>query len=143
MRLLQIISKHIRKMEYLNAAVRYGSKVANKFLGVEGFTEDNTGNIVVKTEKIASAGGVMLPYMLFLIIISILISFGAARQSYCYNIYIGNTDGVAILFSILCFFFPHFYYPFYALFLNPVCDLVKKNKGSVGGLIGGRRSHRG
>jgi hypothetical protein len=126
-------------MEYVNTGMRYVRKVGNALLGVEGFVEDEKGNTVVKTEEVAAVGGLILLYFLLMIALSILVAFGAARQSYCYNIYIGNTEGVAILFAILCFFFPHFYYPFYALFLNPVCDLGRKNKGALGGLIGGSR----
>jgi hypothetical protein len=126
-------------MEYFNTAVHYGRELGNKVLGVEGFVADSSGNTVIKTNEIVSAGASILTYSFFLVVIGILVAFGAARQSYCYNIYIGNTEGEAILFAILCFLFPQFYYPFYALFLNPVCDLGKKNKGIMGGLIGGRR----
>ena len=142
MRLLQRISKRIRKMEYLNTAIRYGSNVANKVLGVEGFTEDSSGNVVIHTHRMNRYIDIIAISSLLGLAIALIAAVGAARQSYCYNIYIGNTDGVAILFAILCFFFPQFYYPFYAILLNPVCDLGKKNKG-LGGLIGGRRSHRG
>lgn len=126
-------------MEYVDTAVRYGRQLGNTLLGVEGFTEDSSGNVVVNKNAIAGAMGLIGLYILVMMLVGLLVAFGAARQSYCYNIYIGNTEGVAILFAILCFFFPHFYYPFYALFLNPVCDLGKKNKGVMGGLMGGRR----
>jgi hypothetical protein len=130
-------------MDYINAGLGYGRKLGNMLLGVEGFVEDASGNVVVDTKALAGVAGLVGLYVLLMFVLSILVAFGAARQSYCYNIYIGNTEGVAILFGVLCFFFPHFYYPFYALFLNPVCDLGKKNKGVLGGLVGGRRSHRG
>lgn len=139
MRLQQRISKHIRKMEYLNTAIRYGSNVANKVLGVEGFTEDSSGNVVMHTYHFHKFADIIALSSLLGLAIALFAAVGAARQSYCYNVYIGNTDGVAILFAILCFFFPQFYYPFYAIFLNPVCDLGRKNKGVLGGLIGGRR----
>jgi hypothetical protein len=134
--------KHTR-MDYLYSGLRTLRKVGNTLLGVEGFEEDASGNVVVNTQELAKVLGLLSLYVFLGIVLSILVAFGAARQSYCYNIYIGNDQGVAILFAVLCFFFPHFYYPFYALFLNPVCDLGRKNKGVLGGLIGGRRSHRG
>ena len=139
MRLLQRISKRIRKMEYLNTAIRYGSNVANTVLGVEGFTEDSSGNVVMHMNRMHRYIDIIALSSLLGLAIALIAAVGAARQSYCYNIYIGNTEGVAILFAILCFFFPQFYYPFYAMLLNPVCDLGRKNKGVLGGLIGGRR----
>lgn len=115
-------------------------KIGNTFLGVEGFTEDGSGNTVVDKKKLESVAVIIVLYSLFGLVIGFAFAFGAARQSYCYNLYIGNSEGVAILFAALCFFFPQLYYPFYAIFLNPVCALGKKNnKGILGGLIGGRR----
>ena len=48
--------------------------------------------------------------------------YGAAKLSWCLNHSYG--------WSILCFFFPGLYYPFYAFFLNPLCMVQQ---------VGGRR----
>ena len=52
----------------------------------------------------------------------LLTCYGAARLSWCLNHSYG--------WAFLCFLFPAFYYPYYALFLNPVCNPV---------MTGGRR----
>ena len=65
-------------------------------------------------------------------------SVGSARLSYCYNINIGNPDGVAFLYSILCFFFPFLYVPYYAFFLNTACS--PPSRGFFGG--GAKKNHR-
>ena len=109
---------------------QYFLAILKAILGYEGFADSSQ----INKEAIASVGFIILLGMLF----AIANAFGAAYQSYCYNIYIGNTSGVAVVYSILCFFFPHFYYPFYALFLNPLCLMKPKNKGFLG-LLGGRR----
>lgn len=61
--------------------------------------------------------------------------YGAAKLSWHYNIFVGNGSGSAYLWSIVCFFFSSFYYPFYALFLNPVASM-RRNMSIVGGRRG-------
>ena len=53
-----------------------------------------------------------------------LVCYGSARLSWCLNHSYG--------WSILCFFFPGFYYPYYSLFLNPLCNAPTT-------MVGGRR----
>ncbi len=65
---------------------------------------------------------------LFITVISFLSAYGAAKLSYCYNVSIGNADS-AFLWSLLAFFFCSLYYPYYGLFLNPLCAVK----------VGGRR----
>ena len=65
--------------------------------------------------------GLYVAYIMLALLLMIVVSFGAAKLSYCYNIYMGSSEGVAFLWSILSFFFSGFYYPFYALFLDPLC----------------------
>lgn len=50
--------------------------------------------------------------------------YGAAKLSYNYNIYTNNS-GYAFLWAILCYFFAFLYYPYYAIFLNPLPGLVR------------------
>jgi len=47
---------------------------------------------------------------------SVVYSFGAASLSYAYNTSVGSSYG--FLWAILAFFTSHFYYPYYAFFLN-------------------------
>ena len=63
-------------------------------------------------------------------IFGFLYCYGAARLSYNYNLYTNNKE-FAILWAILCFFFPATYYPFYAIFLDPVSALPKS--ATIGG----------
>ena len=74
--------------------------------------------------------GVSIVVFLLVIIFSFQYAYGAAKLSYCYNTSIGNAQS-AFLWSFLAFFFSGFYYPYYALFLNPLCV--------TGGRVGGRR----
>ena len=109
---------------------QYFLRLLKAILGYEAFT--NSGEM--NTGAVAGMGFIIFLVFLF----AIANAFGAAYQSYCYNIYIGNTSGVAIVYAILCSLFPHFYYPFYAIFLNPICLMKPKNKGNMV-LSGGRR----
>ena len=65
-------------------------------------------------------------------------SIASARLSYCYNISIGNPDGVAFMYAILCFFLPFIYVPFYAFVLNTACS--PPSRGFYGG--GAKKNHR-
>ena len=78
----------------------------------------------------SSGGFVGVGIVVFLVIIAISFaySYGAAKLSYCYNVSTGNANS-AFLWSLLAYFFSGFYYPYYALFLNPLCAVK----------VGGRR----
>jgi hypothetical protein len=52
---------------------------------------------------------------------------GAVHLSWCYNKYIGTPTSLSIVYGILCFFFPMLYYPFYGVFLDPLCNVKKAN----------------
>ena len=102
--------------------------------GTEPFVSDASGTTKVNTGAIAQVSGMIFIYIFLLIAFGIVFCYGSARTSYCYNIAIGNTADVAFLFSVLCFFFPNFYYPYHALFLNPLCiSKLRNNKGMFGG----------
>lgn len=96
---------------------------------VEGFQDLQTGSVGM----VASVG---LIYVLSMIVLCIAISYGAARLSWCYNMTIGTDSGLAVLYAILAFMFSGFYYPFYALFLNPVCGM---RSATAVATFGGRR----
>jgi hypothetical protein len=95
-------------------------------------TSTNTSTTTTVADSIAkqSLAIVILVIMIYVIII-ILMMYGAARLSYCYNTYYGADSGTALLFSILSAIFSGLYYPFYAIFLNPLCSLQRA--------VGGRR----
>jgi len=57
-------------------------------------------------------------FIIFLFIFGIIYNYGAAKLSYTYNMSINNSNS-ALLWSVLCFFFSGFYYPYYAIMLNP------------------------
>ncbi len=69
----------------------------------------------------------------FLVIVILIFAnlYGAARLSWCYNTFYGASGIEKFIWSFLCFFFSGFYYPFYAIFLDPVCGRVAQ--------VGGRR----
>jgi hypothetical protein len=75
-----------------------------------------------ENEDLNTMIGVYMAYIMLALLLMIIVSFGAAKLSYCYNIYMGSSEGVAFLWSLLSFFFSGFYYPFYALFLDPLCE---------------------
>ena len=73
-----------------------------------------------------------MPFFIVIILIFVyafLFCYGAARLSWCYNTFYGESSATKVIFSILCFFFPNFYYPLYAVFLDPVCGRVKNQVG--------------
>lgn len=83
------------------------------------------------TETSASMTGFTILYLIFSLIVLFIWGYGAAKLSYTYNIYVGNTTGTATVFSILAFLFSDFYYPMYAYFLNPVGSSIRKNNRLV------------
>ena len=66
-----------------------------------------------------SVGG-MIVGLILILLISFIYSYGAAKLSWNYNMYLGNSSGSAYFNSILAFLFSNFYYPMYAHLLNPV-----------------------
>ena len=64
------------------------------------------------------------------IVFTILYGYGAANLSYCYSKSVGKGDSEALLWAIGAYLFSGIYYPYYGVFLNPVCALTK---------VGGRR----
>ena len=80
----------------------------------------------------ASMGIAAILMFLITILLSFLYSYGAAKLSWHYNMYMGNS-GSAFIWSLISFFFSGFYYPYYALFLDPVATMKHLNSVSVGG----------
>jgi hypothetical protein len=106
----------------------YISDVKDAVQGKEPF-ENQTGQ--PDSSGFAIIG--ILFYVLIMIVLYVAYSYGAARISYCYNIYLGESSGTATMWSILAFLFSGYYYPMYGIFLAPCA--------TKGGQMGGRR-HR-
>lgn len=107
----------------MSAAIK---KLGKRILGgFEGFTGSSTPPILSGETPIFLTGLSALLLMLGNIVFVIMFSYGAARLSYCYNKYIGTDDGVTTLYVIICFLFSGFYYPYYSIYLNPLCIVNK------------------
>jgi hypothetical protein len=63
--------------------------------------------------------------MIFFVILAFLCSYGAAKLSWCYNKFNGADNSTCLGWSILAFFFSGLYYPYYGVFLNPLCSLTR------------------
>jgi hypothetical protein len=100
----------------------YTNNVLGALVGrTEGFYDDKK-EIVSYAAMGAYTGLVILG--IFIMIFANL--YGAARLSWCYNTFHGASGGEKIIWSVLSFFFSGFYYPFYAIFLDPVCGRLQK-----------------
>ena len=109
-----------------NEVSTYVTNLSNAIKGKEKFVDNSS-------QTNASVGiAAFLFYILIAVAFYCLYAYGAARLSYCYNIYHGSDPMAAILWSILSFLFAGWYYPIYGVFLNPVCGIGPKQ-------IGGRR----
>ena len=80
--------------------------------------EEFVGTSTVPAE---TALGMGIVTIVIILIIAFFVCYGAARLSWCYNTFYGASGAEKTIYSLLCFFFPYYYYPFYALFLDPIC----------------------
>ena len=103
---------------------------ALQFLGykAESFSASDAMNEHAKKSPGLLASGIFI-FLLFFVF-GIVYCYGSAKLSYSYNMSINNT-GSAFIWALVCFSFPAFYYPYYAIFLNPM--------NSPGVMTGGRR----
>jgi len=108
----------------MNTAIYYvkntlGFKADEPFTVMEAINKhaDSTGT------SASAIAGFGIFFSLGVLLLGFLTSYGAARLSYNYNIYTHN-QGAALAWSVLCFFFPALYYPFYAIFLDPLGSMV-------------------
>lgn len=70
-----------------------------------------------------------LTILIIIIIFGFLYTVGAVLLSWNYNTYIGSSFGLKIIYAILVLLFPSFYYPLYALVLNPIKGYRNSSKG--------------
>ena len=100
------------------------------FLSYLGYSVANKQKEPFITEKETKAAeNIFWIFLSVYLILAFLWSYGAAKLSWGYNIYIGNGWGTSFTFSFLAFIFSEFYYPFYAYFLNPI-NSIKKIKNT-------------
>jgi hypothetical protein len=98
--------------------VDYASGVMNAALGrhTEGFTD--MGSLFGSLKSLYSS----LPILLILHMTAMFVyGLGAARLSYCYQMSTNPTATLFYVYVLLAFFFSPVYYPFYGIFLNPLC----------------------
>jgi ABC-type amino acid transport system permease subunit len=100
---------------------QYGMNIVYAIRGQEQFIDASGAS--------TTSMGFGMFFILLTFVIAFLVCYGAARLSWCYNTFYGESTTVKVIFSVLCFFFPQLYYPFYALFLDPVCGRVKNQVG--------------
>jgi len=91
----------------------------------------NTTPSTSKTNWVVSIP-VLLGFIVVLVF-CIMYGYGAASLSYCYNKSMGRGDMEAMIWAILAYMFGGLYYPYYAVFLNPLCGVRPST------VIGGRR----
>jgi len=91
----------------------------------ETFAEEPSADTTTSTTTTLPMGALgtgVLGLSVLIVFISFIAAVGAARLSYCYNLSVGNGSSTALMFAVICFIFPSLYYPYYALFLNPLCN---------------------
>ena len=103
---------------------QYGMNIVHAIRGDEPFT-DGSG----ATGMPMGFGMSFFMSIILIFVFAFFFCYGAARLSWCYNTFNGGSSATKMIYSLLCFFFPNFYYPFYALFLDPVCGRVKNQVG--------------
>ena len=91
-----------------------------------GYTQN--GFVDSKTETIPAnvLGAFTFVWFIGILLLIICNLYGAVSLSWCYNTYLGTSPGLKVVYAVLCFFFPMFYYPYYGVFLDPLCG-IKKN----------------
>jgi len=100
--------------------------------GIEHFTDSTAMESTTRANSMAATGFVFSTILA--LVFAILYAYGAANLSYCYNIQQGASSSTATLWALLAFLFCGWYYPYYALLLNPICGFAAgKNKVQLGG----------
>jgi len=90
----------------------YVTNVAAAVSGHEGFSGSNADG----AQLLAASLVIILFYLAYIV----LFSAGAASLSYNYNLSIGTSGSMTVVYAILSFMFSALYYPYYAFFLSPV-----------------------
>jgi uncharacterized MAPEG superfamily protein len=90
----------------------YVTNVAAAISGHDGFA----GSPQDKNGLFATA----IVFLLFIMVYGIMYSVGAASLSYNYNLSVGTSGTMTVVYAVLSFMFSSLYYPFYALFVSPI-----------------------
>ena len=88
------------------------SYVSNVWMALQGKQREGYEN---ESGSISPTGGMAILGIIIGLLPYILFAYGAAKLSWCLNSSYG--------WSFICFLFPGFYYPYYAFFLNPLCNV--------------------
>jgi amino acid permease len=99
---------------------KYVSSILNSLTGVETFV-DASGRIINPSPYVKPVTASAALYSL----ICILLAFGAAYLSFCYNKHIGNDSSEQILWPIVCYLFFPIYHIYYSLVINPLSNKKK------------------
>lgn len=102
--------------------VEYLTNLTNAAVGSplkEGFSESPTpGSLLTSLQSLYSS----LPIVfIFHALSMVLYGLGAARLSYCYQMSTNPSSFLFYPYVVLAFIFSPVYYPFYGIFLNPLC----------------------
>lgn len=90
----------------------YVTNVAAAITGHEGFSGADA--------DASALYGASLVVILVYLTYTVLFSAGAASLSYNYNVSIGTSGSMTVVYAILSFMFSALYYPYYAFALSPV-----------------------
>ena len=99
----------------------YVTNVAAAVSGHEGFSSSHPDAPALYGASVIA----IVIYLTFLV----LFSLGAASLSYNYNMSIGTSGTLTILYTGLSFMFSSLYYPYYALALSPVGAKAAQKNG--------------
>lgn len=91
----------------------------------EGFAESQEDDASIANTILAG----IYTFMFGGILLFVIIGYGSARLSFCYNQSIGTSIELMYIYAAICFIFPYIYYPYYSIMLNPLC--VKKTNSST------------
>jgi len=108
--LILAIKKLFMAVIYLITAV-FGVKVKEGFEEIEGYKPYISGYFLLSS------------ILLFTFIV--FYGYGAANLSYCYNKRLGRSDSESFMWAVLAYIFNGVYYPYYGVFLNPLCSMIK------------------
>ena len=113
----------------------WSTYTSNIYSALRGQQKESFNSTV--TPSTASTNWVVSVPILLLGLVTIIFCFmygyGAASLSYCYNKSMGRGDMEAMMWAILAYIFGGIYYPYYAVFLNPLCSARPST------IVGGRR----
>jgi len=126
---------------YVNAVTGVATHIVNRSRQ-ESFYSDGS-NTLLETGKAGVSPDLLnlrpgqkfliTSIVILFIVWQLIFALGGALQSYLYNQTIGTNGFLTIIYMILCFMFPYFYYPFYTFFLHGGVNALPSSTGQYGG----------